>query len=137
MVFFIVMFALTGLGRKIIPGSAEIEMSSSEIHQKYMEARERVIEGRISWNTLAGVFSLLGKQFKNLSPEEHAKKQLSVDYFLKSVGNFLQNQSLFNEQSDNARGLRTILFNKLQKALEVQDDLIATKDLTWKALTED
>lgn len=132
----LVAFSTVGLAREIVePEINSGVLEPSMIQQKYMEARERVLWGQFSLQALTGALLAVARQMVDADAENFIKKQESARNFLKSVNSFLKDPSLFGAQTDNARDLRNILFSRLQKALEVANDLIATKNLTWQALS--
>jgi hypothetical protein len=132
----LVAFSTVGLAREIVePEINSGVLEPSMIQQKYMEARERVLLGQFSLQALTGALLAVASQMVDADAENFIKKQESARNFLKSVNSFLKDPSLFGAQTDNARDLRNILFSRLQKALEVANDLIATKNLTWQALS--
>ncbi len=132
----LVAFSTVGLAREIVePEINSGVLEPSMIQQKYMEARERVLLGQFSLQALTGALLAVASQMVDADAENFIKKQESARNFLKSVNSFLKAPSLFGAQTDNARDLRNILFSRLQKALEVANDLIATKNLTWQALS--
>lgn len=118
------------------PAITTNQLSDSEIQQKYIASLSKVQEGKITLRDITGALVSVVNELLNGTTDDFMRKQLSIKNLIKSIGYFVNNEDSLSNPSDDARAMRTALFFKIQKALEIKDDLIATKNLTWKALSE-